>query len=329
MNTAARSVTLPNTMMAGRPQQAGSPQSMQSVSAFPQVKFAGQSPTNQTTGMRPRRISMPQASGMQVVQPPVGAQRMASAAKGPLVPQLAVPQLAVPSGSGSTPNVMHAPRGYVPRSFVAAAPRTALQAPSQFPVQAQAQFAPVFAPAVQTNMPAEMKFAPKREAFSQLQGSAQGSFETVETAATEKEIVADTAQAGVWFAPPVTTVQGLSATTEPEFAAPPTTTQALSDNLYNTFVAPLTHKEDQTTANSPVAETVAVDEIVKTLDAGTAKTATHEIDAASLPVQRLKQKPVGCFDVKLEKDRSLSPLLFLPPSLRRRSRSRSRGMARS
>jgi len=230
----------------------------------------------------------PQASGLRAVQPMASnpAQRMTSIAKGPLVPQLMVPQLAVPPGSsGSTPNAMHAPRGYVPRSYVAAAPQTSsLPAPGQLQVQAQAQFAP----AVKTIMPArEMMPAPKRE------GSPQSSIETVETVATEKEIIAEK-QAGVGLAEPAVTMQR---------AAPSTIMQVQAESPDDTvFVAPLASKEDEkeacTCCDAPVAETqVAVEEEVKTLDAGAAKTTAVEVEAASLAVQPKQQ--AGCFDAIL------------------------------
>jgi len=236
----------------------------------------------------------PQASGTRAVQPmaPNPAQRMTSIAKGPLVPQLMVPQLAVPPGSSSsTPNAMHAPRGYVPRSYVAAAPQTSsLPAPGQLQVQAQA--------AVKTIMPArEMMPAPKRE------GSPQSSIETVETVATEKEMIAEK-QAGVGLEEPAVTTQR---------AAPSTIMQVQAESPDDTvFVAPLASKEDEkeacTCCDAPVAETqVAVEEEVKTLIAGkhfyvhmttgAAKTAAVEVEAASLAVQPKQQ--AGCFDAIL------------------------------
>lgn len=231
----------------------------------------------------------PQASGTRAVQPMASnpAQRMTSITKGPLVPQLMVPQLAVPPGSSSsTPNAMHAPRGYVPRSYVAAAPQTSsLPAPGQLQVQPQAQFA---APAVKTIMPArEMMPAPKRE------GSPQSSIETVETVATEKEMIAEK-QAGVGLEEAAVTMQR---------AAPSTTMQVQDESPDDTvFVAPLASKEDEkeacTCCDAPVAETqVAVEEEVKTLDAGAAKTAAVEVEAASLAVQPKQQ--AGCFDAIL------------------------------
>lgn len=262
----------PTFKMSGRPQQ---------------VQLASQSASNQMASMRPQRISMPPASGIRVIQPmaSTGAQRMTSIAKGPLVPQLMVPQLAVPSGSsGSTPNVMHAPRGYVPRSYVAAAPQTSLPMSSQLPFQAKAQFVP----AVKSSTLAEMKPAPKRE------GSPQSSVETVETVATEKEMVAekqiDTAQpAASMQRSPDDSVLSAPSTISPDEGV----------------VASLASKEDEKgdcacceSKGAPVAETqVAAEEEVKTLDAGAAKTAAVEVDAASLAVQPKQQ--TGCFDAIL------------------------------
>jgi len=122
-------------------------------------------------------------------------------------------------------------------------------------------------------MLAEVKPAPKRE------GSPQSSIETVETVATEKEMVAekqmDTAQACVGLAEPGASMQR---------AAPSETMQVPSESPDDSvFVAPLASKEDEK------AETqVAVEEEVKTLDAGAAKT------AAVQPKQQ-----TGCFDAIL------------------------------
>jgi len=284
MNAAARPIARepmaqPTFKMSGRPQQ---------------VQLASQSASNQMASMRPQRISMPPASGIRVIQPmaSTGAQRMTSIAKGPLVPQLMVPQLAVPSGSsGSTPNVMHAPRGYVPRSYVAAAPQTSLPMSSQLPFQAKAQFVP----AVKSSTLAEMKPAPKRE------GSPQSSVETVETVATEKEMVAEkqigTAHAGVGLAQPAASMQ--RSPDDSVLSAPSTISPDEG------VVASLASKEDEKgdcacceSKGAPVAETqVASEKEVKTLDAGAAKTAAVEVDAASLAVQPKQQ--TGCFDAIL------------------------------
>jgi hypothetical protein len=130
--------------------------------------------------------------------------------------------------------------------------------------------------------------APKRE------GSPQSSIETVETVATEKEMIAEK-QEGVALAEPAATMQR---------EAPSTTMQVQSESPDNTvFVAPLASKEDEkeecTCCGAPVAQTqVAVEEEeVKTLDAGAAKTAAVEVEAAPLAVQPKKQ--AGCFDAIL------------------------------
>jgi len=228
MNAAARPV-----MMSGLPQQ---------------VQYTG--------GLQPQRMTttMPQASQMRVLQPMANApqrmtsQRMASMAGAQPLPQLAVPQLAFPSGTGVTSSVMHAPRGFVPRSYVAAPPMASL--PSRPSVQSQ------FAPALKT-MPVESKPSPMREA------SPQSSVETVETAATENQVVAEKL-----YAEPSPTMQLVSE----EFAAPPTAT------------LPLASKEDEKTAEAPVTKIAAVEE---------------KVEEGSTLVPVAVKQPASCFDAIL------------------------------